>query len=79
VLRELVVNLLGTEEGADEVLRRAWTRFPDHASHAGGTGGVGVTPEDPGTCTDAASHGRQIGGPGRSGHKTFLTPTATPQ
>jgi hypothetical protein len=27
VLRELVVKLLGTEEGADEVLRRAWARL----------------------------------------------------
>jgi len=27
VLREFVVKLLGTEEGADEVLRRAWVRL----------------------------------------------------
>ena len=27
MLREFVVKLLGTEEGADEVLRRAWERL----------------------------------------------------
>jgi len=27
VLREFVVNWLGTEDGADEVLRRVWARF----------------------------------------------------
>jgi hypothetical protein len=27
VLREFVVNVLGTEDGADEVLRRAWRRL----------------------------------------------------
>lgn len=27
MLRELVVDLLGTEDGADEVLQRAWARL----------------------------------------------------
>ena len=27
MLREFVVNWLGTEDGADDVLRRAWARF----------------------------------------------------
>jgi hypothetical protein len=29
VLREFVVNLLGTEDGADEALRRAWARLEE--------------------------------------------------